>query len=261
MPRLSANLTFLFGEHDFLDRFSAARAAGFRFVEFAWAYEYDPESLRRCLADNGLNQVLINLPAGDLAAGELGLAAHPDRIDEFRQGVARAVEYARVLGIPAVNCLVGRRLADVPYEDQRRVMVENLRFAAARLAAADRIGLLEPINSLDIPGYLIDRSQDALEIMDEVGASNLKLQYDVYHMQRMEGNLVETVRGCLTRIGHIQIADNPGRRHPGTGEINFRFLMSELDRMEYSGFVGLEYFPVPDTLSSLAWIKEYRLTL
>lgn len=258
MPSFAANLTFLFNEHPFLDRFQAARDAGFRYVEYMFPYEHDPAKLKQLLQDNGLEQVLFNLPAGNWAAGDRGIANDPRRVDEFRLGVERAVEYARALGVKRINCLVGKRLDTVPHEVQWQTVVKNLRDAAKRLAEEDRWLLVEPLNSYDIPGFFLTTSRETLRLFDEVGASTLKLQYDVYHMQRMEGHLTATIRDNLARIGHIQIADNPGRHQPGTGEINYRFLLPELDRMGYQGYVGLEYVPEPDTLASLGWLKEYR---
>ena len=256
MPSFAANLTFLFNEHSFLDRFRAARDAGFRYVEYMFPYDHDPATLKRLLEENGLEQVLFNLPAGDWAAGDRGIANNPRRVDEFRHGVDRALEYARVLGVKRINCLVGKQLETVLYEEQWQTLVKNLRDAAKRFAEADRWLLVEPLNSYDIPGFFLTTSRDTLRLFDEVGAANLRLQYDVYHMERMEGHLTATIRANLSRIGHIQIADNPGRHQPGTGEINYRFLLPELDRMGYEGFVGLEYVPEADTLSSLGWLKE-----
>ena len=260
MPRFSANLTFMFGEHDFPDRFSAAAKAGFKMVEFAFPYDHPAGELKDRLRANDLTQVLINLPPGDFAAGELGMANDPDRRDEFRQGVALAVEYARTLGASMINCLAGRRLEDVPEQDQRRVLVENMQYAADELDKYGLTALVEPINTFDVGGYFIATSREALEIMDAAARPNLGLQYDVYHMQKMEGNLADTIRANLARIGHIQIADNPGRLQPGTGEINFRYLLNELDRMGYSGLVGLEYFALPPTLDTLAWMEEWGLS-
>jgi len=260
MPRFSANLTFLFNEYPFLDRFRTAREAGFRYVEYMSPYDYDPLTLKRLLEQTGLEQVLFNLPAGDWAAGDRGIANDPRRVNEFHQGVERALGYARVLHIKRINCLVGKRLDAVPHAEQWRTVVTNLRDAAKRLAEDDRWLLVEPLNSYDIPGFFLTTSRDTLRLFDEAGAANLTLQYDVYHMQRMEGHLTETIRKNLRRIGHIQIADNPGRHQPGTGEINYSFLLTELDRMGYDGFVGLEYVPEPDTLSSLGWLKAFGVT-
>jgi hydroxypyruvate isomerase len=261
MPKFSANLTFLFNEHSFLDRFAAARQSGFDFVECAFPYEHSPETLQSILKKNRLTQVLINLPAGDLGAGDLGIASNPDRISEFHQSIDCALEYARALNVKILNCLVGKRIPQIAFEDQWRVLCQNINMAAARLAQEGRILLIEPINSFDVPGFFLSTSKGALKLMDEIQAANIMLQYDVYHMQKMEGNLSETISRIVHRIGHIQISDNPGRHQPGTGEINYRFLLAELDRIKYPGFVGLEYSPIPDTLSSLSWINEHGFAL
>jgi len=261
MPRFSINLSMLFGERPFLERFAAAREAGFRYVEYMFPYEHPAQSLKDLLEQNGLKQVLFNLPVGDWAVGDRGIAADPNRVDEFRQGIDRALEYAEVLGVERINCLVGRHVDGVSREEQWQVLVQNLAFAAGRLAEANRMLLVEPINTYDIPGFFLSTSRDAFKLLDETAADNLKLQYDVYHMQKMEGNLTDTIKGNLERIGHIQIADVPGRHQPGTGELNYRFLLDELDRMGYSGFVGLEYIPAPDTGSSLGWVQELGFTL
>lgn len=261
MPKFSANLNFLFVEHPFLDRFGACSEAGFRYMEFMFPYEHSPDSLKEKLAQHGLQQVLFNLPAGDWDAGDRGIAVYPDRVEEFRQAVSKAVEYARALGVERINCLVGKRLKDVPYEEQWRVLVDNLRFASSALATEGRLLLVEPINTHDMPEFFLYSTEDGLRLLNEVGASNLKLQYDIYHMQKMEGNLAETLQRNLDHIGHIQIADNPGRHQPGTGEINYNFLLHELDRMGYEGYVGLEYIPTPDTPTSLNWVKELGFTL
>jgi hydroxypyruvate isomerase len=261
MPRFSANLTFLFNELPFLDRFPAAKESGFRFVEYAFPYEFPSDTLQGLLQQHGLKQVLFNLPPGDWAAGDRGVAADPRRVEEFRGGVDRALKYARALDVRCINCLVGNRLSDVSYEDQWAAMVSNLGYAAGRLGAEGRILVVEPLNTSDMKGFFLSTSRDGFRLLDEVGAPNVRLQYDVYHMQRMEGELTTTIRANLTRIGHIQIADNPGRHQPGTGEINYRFLLAELDAMGYDGFVGLEYVPVPDTRASLEWVRAWGLTL
>lgn len=260
MPKLAANLTFLFQEHPFLERFAAARAAGFRYVEYMFPYPYSPQELQRGLAEHGLQQVLYNLPAGDWEGGDRGIAAHPDRVEEFRQGVKKALEYAPYLGAKQINVLVGKRL-EGREEDQYQTLLENLDYAAEALDKAGLTLLLEPINTYDIPGFFINTTPQALDLFSQVQAPNLKLQYDLYHMQRMEGRLTQTLRECLEFIGHIQIADVPGRNQPGTGELNYPFLLTELDRIGYQGYVGLEYVPKPDTLSSLGWIKEYGFAL
>ncbi len=261
MPRFSVNLSMLFGERPFLERFAAAREAGFNYVEYMFPYEYPAQTLKDLLEQNGLKQVLFNLPAGDWGAGDRGVAANPNRITEFRRGVDRALEYADVLGVKRINCLVGKCVDGMSCEEQWQVLVQNLAFAAGRLAEANRMLLVEPINTYDIPGFFLSMSRDALKLLDEVAADNLMLQYDIYHMQKMEGNLTDTIKGNLELIGHIQIADVPGRHQPGTGELNYRFLLEELDRMWYDGFVGLEYIPEPDTISSLGWVRQLGFAL
>ena len=261
MPRFSINLSMLFGERPFLERFAAAREAGFRYVEYMFPYEHPAQILRDLLEQNGLKQVLFNLPAGDWGAGDRGIAADPNRIEEFRQGVDRALEYAEVLGVERINCLIGKRVGGVSREEQWEILLRNLTYAAGRLAKEKRMLLVEPLNTFDVPGFFLSTSREALKLLDEIAADNLKLQYDVYHMQKMEGNLTDTIKGNLERIGHIQIADVPGRHQPGTGELNYRFLLAELDRLGYDGFVGLEYLPEPDTVSSLGWLQELGFAL
>lgn len=261
MPKFAANLTMLYTDSPFLARFGRAQASGFRYVEYLFPYEHDTAVLAAALADHGLQQVLFNLPAGDWAAGERGIAALPGRVEEFRRGVARAIAVAQALGVPRLNCLVGKRDPGVALADQQAVMVENLRYAADALAAAG-IGLvIEMLNPFDAPGFLIDSPRAAFEVQDRVGSANLKIQYDIYHAQRSEGELANTLRTHLDRIAHIQIADNPGRHQPGTGEINYRFLFDLLDRVGYAGYVGLEYVPLGTTVASLGWIEEYGYAL
>ena len=257
MPNFSANLTMLFGEHVFTKRFEACKKAGFSSVEYLFPYDYTAQRLRDLLRKYGLKQVLFNLPAGDWEAGDRGIAVDPDRTEEFRKGVGQALVYARELGVQRINCLAGKRIEGISYEKQWQTLVNNLRYAAGKTAEENRIVLVEPINTFDIPGFFLTTTREGLTLLNEVGAENLKLQYDVYHMQKMEGNLVDTIRKNLYRIGHIQIADNPGRHQPGTGEINYHFLLNEIDRMGYEGFIGLEYIPKPDTLSSLKWMEDW----
>lgn len=261
MPTFAANLTMLYTDSPFLERFARARASGFRFVEYLFPYAYEPSVLARALAQNHLTQVLFNLPAGDWSAGDRGIAAHPDRIAEFREGVARALEYASVLGVRQVNCLVGKRDERVPLEDQTRVMIENLRYAARALAECAMTLLVEHLNPYDVPGFLIVTPQRAFEVQAQVGAPNLKIQYDVYHAQRTAGELANTLHNHLAHIAHIQIADNPGRHQPGTGEINYRFLFEWIDKVGYRGYIGLEYAPLGMTEESLSWVREYGYTL
>lgn len=261
MPKFAANLTMLYADSPFPARFGRASASGFRYVEYMFPYEHDLSALAAALADNGLQQVLFNLPAGDWAAGERGIAALPHRVDEFRSGVQRAVEIAQALNVHQLNCLVGKRDPEVPLNEQRRVMIENLRCAADTLAAAGITLLVEMLNPYDVPGFLIDSPRAAFEVQEQVGSANLKVQYDVYHAQRSQGELANTIRSHLDRIGHIQVADNPGRHQPGTGEINYRFLFEFLDAIGYTGYVGLEYVPTGTTEESLAWVGEYGYAL
>lgn len=256
-PKFSANLSMMFQEVPFMERFAAAAKAGFKAVEFMFPYDYPLADLQQALLSNCLELVLINLPAGDFAGGERGIAGNPARQSEFRAGVDRAIEYAQGLGVKQVNCLVGKTWPDVPMAEQRRVMIENLRFAAQTLAAKNIRLLVEPLNSRDVPGFFLDTTAKVLSILDEVAHPNAYLQYDVYHAQRMEGELTGILKASLPRISHIQIADNPGRHQPGTGEINYRWLLAEFMALGYQGYIGLEYAPTPDSVGSLGWLREY----
>jgi hydroxypyruvate isomerase len=258
MPKFAANLSMLFTEVEFLDRFAAAARAGFQGVEYLFPYDYPAETLKARLDDNGMTQVLFNLPAGDWAAGERGIACHPERVEEFREGVERAIAYARVLGNTQVNCLAGIKPQGVSDDEARQTLIENLRFAAGKLADAGILLIAEPINTRDIPGFFLNRTEQALAIFDEVGSDNLKLQYDIYHMQIMEGDLAPTIEKHLARIAHVQIADNPGRHEPGSGEIHYPFLFAHLDRLGYRGWVGAEYKPAATTEEGLGWLDLAR---
>jgi hydroxypyruvate isomerase len=253
MPKFAANLTMLFTEVPFLDRFERAAQAGFTAVEFLFPYAYPAQEIRQRLDANGLTLVLHNLPAGDWDAGERGIACHPGRVAEFCDGVAQAIVYAQALGVKQLNCLVGKAPAGVPDELLRQTLVENLRFAAAELKKAGLRLLIEPINTFDIPGFYINRTAQAVAILDQVGADNAFVQYDIYHAQRMEGELAATMQKFLPRIGHIQLADNPGRNEPGSGEINYPFLFAHLERIGYEGWIGCEYKPATSTEAGLDW--------
>ncbi|MFZ1431625.1 MAG: 2-oxo-tetronate isomerase [Geminicoccaceae bacterium] len=257
MPNFAANLTMLYNEVDFLDRFAAAARDGFAGVEFLFPYAYPKEELAARLKEHKLVQALHNLPAGDWAGGERGIACHPDRVEEFRAGVAKGIEYATALGCKQLNCLAGKAPEGVPEAELRRTFVENLRYAAPELAKA-RIRLLaEPVNNRDIPGFYLNKSAQAISIMDEVGSDNLYLQYDFYHTQIMEGDLTTTFRRLKNRIAHVQIADNPGRNEPGTGEINYPFIFGMLDAEGYAGWIGCEYKPAAATTAGLGWFAPY----
>lgn len=265
MPRFAANLSMLYNELPFLDRFAAAARSGFKAVEFLFPYDFPAQEVARRLNDNSLQLVLHNLPAGNWAAGERGIACHPDRVGEFREGVLKALEYAAVLNPPRMNALAGIAPAGVSQADARKTLVGNLKFAAEKLGERGIRLLMEPINTFDIPGFFVNRTAPALAIMDEVGSSNLFLQYDIYHAQRMEGELAATLKQHLARIGHIQLADNPARNEPGTGEINYRFLFDHLDAIGYSGHIGCEYKPRDSgpggTDAGLGWVAAHGQTL
>ena len=257
MPRFCANLTMLYNEVDFLHRFEAAAKSGFKAVEYLFPYAYPKEQLAEQLQKHTLKQVLHNLPAGDWAKGERGIGCLPDRVSEFQDGVGRAIDYAKALGCTQVNCLAGVAPKNVAPETLRETFVANLRFATAKLEEADIRLLIEPVNTRDIPGFYLNGTQQALGIIDDVGSKNLWLQYDIYHMQVMEGDLATTLERNLKRIAHIQLADNPGRNEPGTGEINYPFLFYWIDRLGYEGWIGCEYKPKKTTLEGLGWIKPY----
>ena len=253
MPQFAANLSMLFTEVPFLDRFERAAHAGFQAVEFLFPYAWPAAEIKARLDANGLKLVLHNLPAGDWDAGERGIGCLPDRTGEFRAGVAKAIEYATTLGVPQLNCLAGKAPAGADEAVLRKTFIANLKFSAAELKKAGLKQLIEPINSYDIPGFYLDRTAQALAILDEVGADNAYVQYDIYHAQRMEGELAATMSKYLARIGHIQLADNPGRNEPGTGEINYPFLFAHLDRIGYAGWIGCEYKPATTTEAGLGW--------
>jgi hydroxypyruvate isomerase len=258
MPKFAANLTMLFNEVPFLDRFERAAKAGFDAVEFLFPYAYPAGDIQARLKDNGLKLVLHNLPAGDWDAGERGVACLPDRVDEFREGVARAIAYAAALGVPQLNCLAGKAPLGANDATLRQTFVGNLRYAAAQLKDAGIRLLVEPINTYDIPGFYLNRTAQALAILDEVGSDNVFVQYDIYHAQRMEGELAATLARHLARIAHVQLADNPGRNEPGTGEINYAFVFAHLDRIGYKGWVGCEYKPATTTEAGLGWLAAAR---
>jgi len=249
----------MFNELGFLERFAAARAADFDAVEFLFPYAFEAEQIAQRLARYKLKLVLHNLPAGDWAAGERGIACHPGRRAEFEAGVGLAIKYARALGVKQLNCLAGIVPRGVEAERAHAVLVANLAFAAARLEEEGIALLIEPINTVDIPGFFLHGTRQALDIIRETGSSNLFLQYDIYHMQRMEGELAATIEANLPMIRHIQLADNPGRGEPGTGEINYRYLLERLDAIGYAGWVGCEYKPRTTTAEGLGWLAEHGI--
>jgi hydroxypyruvate isomerase len=257
MPKFSANLSMLFCEHPFVERFAAAAHAGFKAVEYVSPYFLPVERITELLAENKLQQALFNMPAGDWEKGERGIACHPDRVREFQDGVGRVIDYAKALDCPNVNCLAGIVPQNVSRGDAFETLVSNVAFAAAALKKEDILLVVEPINFHDIPGFFLNTSKDGMSVLDAVGSDNLKLQYDVYHMQRMEGRLDETLTQLMPRIGHIQIADAPGRHEPGTGTIDYARILKHIDELGYDGWVGAEYKPLNDTVSGLGWMRDY----
>jgi hydroxypyruvate isomerase len=258
MPRFAANLTMLFNEVPFLERFALAKTGGFKAVEFLFPYEFDVQEVKSALDNNALKLVLHNLPAGDWNAGERGIACLPDRIEEFRSGVAKAIEYAKALGVPQLNCLAGKAPSGVDPKVLHDTFVDNLQYAARELKKVDLKLLIEPINTFDIPGFYLSKTEQGIAILDAVGADNAFVQYDIYHAQRMEGELANTIKKYLSRIAHIQLADNPGRNEPGTGEINYAYLFGLLDSLGYDGYIGCEYKPLKSTEAGLGWMSQYE---
>jgi len=256
MTTFAANLSMLFTEAPFIERFGRAARAGFTQVECQFPYEAAPDAIQAELRAHGLRLILHNLPAGDWAAGERGIACHPDRVEEFRRGVDQAITYATALGVKKINCLAGIKPLGVSEGQVRATLVANLRHAAQKLAAHGIDLLMEPVNTFDIPGFFVSTTAQGIDILDEVDAPNAFIQYDVYHMQRMEGELAGTINRYLARIGHIQIADNPGRNEPGTGEIQYAFLFAHLKRIGWRGAIGCEYKPAAGTEQGLGWRRQ-----
>jgi hydroxypyruvate isomerase len=258
MPRFSANLSMLFLEHDFLDRFDAAARAGFKGVEYIGPYDHAPEVVASRLKKNGLSQVLFNLPAGDWDAGERGIGCLPGRQSEFRDGLELAIDYAQALGCERLNCLAGLMPEGRRYEELEAVLVENLSFAADRLQQVGIKLQLEALNTRDLPGCMVSSTDQFEAIYDKVGSANLFLQYDFYHMQIMQGDLMMTFERLRPRIAHVQVAGNPGRHEPDTGEIDYSFIFAELERLGYDGWIGCEYVPRAGTSEGLGWLKALR---
>ncbi len=256
MPKFAANLSMLFTELPFLDRFEAAAQAGFKGVEFLFPYEFETSVLAARLHDNGLAQVLFNMPPGDWDKGERGIACLPDRREEFRAGVDKALTYARALECSQIHCMAGILPADRDAKLAREAYVENVRYAAEKLASHNIELLIEPINTQDMPGYFLSGTRQALDVIAEVDLPNVRLQYDCYHMHIMEGALATAIERHLPAIAHIQVADSPGRHEPGTGEIDYPTLFKHLDAIGYAGWVGCEYRPKAGTLDGLGWMEK-----
>ena len=257
MPKFAANLSMLYGEHDFLDRFAAAAKDGFQGVEYLFPYAFEKEVLAEALKTNKLTQVLHNMPAGNWDAGERGLACLPDRVGEFQDGVGTAIDYAKALGCKQLHAMAGLRPEHADPDELDRTYIDNLRFAAKETEKAGIKLLIEAINTIDIPGFYLSTSAQAFAVIETVGSDNLFFQYDIYHMQIMEGDLVRTIEKNLAKIAHMQLADNPGRNEPGTGEINYPFVFDAIDRMGYKGWIGCEYKPKAGTTAGLGWMRPY----
>ena len=258
MPKFSANLSMLFNEVEFLDRFARASKAGFKAVEYMFPYEWPKEQLARALQSHSLEQALFNLPAGDWAGGERGIACIPGRESEFKDGVASALTYAEALQCPTLTCLIGLTPESIDADKVRQTLVDNLRYAATALQENGIGFVIEMLNHNAVPGFYLVTTGEALQLLQEVNHPNLRLQYDVYHMQVMEGNLINTLSANISRIGHIQIADNPGRHEPGTGEINYPNVFAAIDAAGYDGWIGCEYIPAGTTEEGLGWMQAYK---
>ena len=252
--RFAANLGWLFPEHPFLDRFAAARAAGFRGVEYAQPYEFPAAEVAARLRDNGLEFVLINLPMGDKSKGDFGIACRPGREAEFREGVRKGIEYAHATGVPKLNCIAGKAAPGEDHATQHATLVSNLRLAAREFKAAGLGLVLEPLNTHDNPGFFVSRSPDAVKIIEEVGADNLHLQCDLYHTAMMGDDPARILDECWPFIRHIQFADAPGRGEPGTGTIDFPPLFRQIDSKGYAGWLAAEYRPSKPTVETLSFL-------
>ena len=261
MLRFATNLTMLFTEAPFLERFELAARAGAHEIEYLFPYDYPPQQLSELLQKNSLRQVLFNLPAGDWAAGERGIAANPAKVDAFRAGVHRAIEYAAALKVPTLNCLAGLILPDVDLDEQRRVLVENIHYAASACEKSQVRLVVEGINHLDMKGFFLNTAAQVLSVLEEVNHPNVFLQYDLFHACREEEDIPAVLTANLARIGHIQIADVPGRHQPGSGTMDYAMLFRLLEQLGYKGAIGLEYIPQSNTVESLTWVEKYGYKL
>jgi hydroxypyruvate isomerase len=258
MPKFAANLSYLWTEVPFLDRFELAAGAGFAAVEYHSPYDFDADEIKGRLQEFGLTPALHNLPAGDTAKGDLGIACLPGREAEFRASVMQAIIYARHLGTPRCNCLAGKLPAGADPDICEQTLVKNLRYAGREFAKAGLGLTLEPINSVDVPGFLVDTSIKAISLLEQVALENVTLQYDLYHMHIMGDDLKAELEKLQSIIGHIQFADAPGRHQPGSGDINLGGLFDHLDALGYQGWVGAEYRPGGHTADSLDWFVRQR---
>lgn len=260
MPRFAANLSMMYNEVPFLERFAAAAADGFEAVEYLFPYEHPPQEIAARLQAHGLTQALFNLPPGDWAAGERGIACHPGREAHFAQSVQQALPYALATGCTRLHAMAGLLPADVSPAQARTTYVANLRAAARTLAPHGITLLIEPINTRNMPGYFLNFQQQAHDVVAEVGESNLKVQMDFYHCQVMEGDLARRLEKHIAGVGHVQIAGVPDRHEPDSGEVAYPYLFDRLDALGYTGWVGCEYIPAGPTSAGLGWLREYRRT-
>ncbi|SMG57977.1 2-oxo-tetronate isomerase [Paraburkholderia susongensis] len=257
MPRFAANLTMMYNEHTFLERFAAAARDGFKAVEFLFPYDFRAGELKSRLDASGLTQALFNAPPGDWAGGERGLAALPGREDEFRRSIDTALGYARELGNRKLHVMAGIAPKGQPREKLRDIYLKNLAYAAQTAQAGQITIVIEPINTRDMPGYFLNRQDDAQAICAEVGAPNLKVQFDCYHCQIVEGDLATKLKRDMAGIGHIQIAGVPERHEPDIGELNYPYLFDLIDSLGYDGYIGCEYRPRAATSAGLGWLRPY----
>ena len=258
MLRFAANLSLMYNEYGFLDRFAAAAADGFKGVEFLFPYDHSAEDIRRRLDDNGLTQALFNAPPGNWAAGERGIASLPGREDEFRRSIGKALGYVRVIGNRTLHVMAGLSVAGVDRARQRAVYMRNLAHAADEAASLGVTVVIEPINTRDIPGFFLNRQDQAQAICAQLDKPNLKVQFDLYHCQIVEGDLAMRLRRDMPRIGHIQVAGVPERHEPDTGEVNYTYLLGVIQELGYAGWIGCEYRPAGATSAGLGWLTAWR---
>ena len=257
MPKFHANLSMMVNEVDFLERFAAAARAGFKGVEFLFPYAYEKSQLAELLQKHELELVRFNMPPGDFNAGDRGMACDPSRKGEFQETTGKAIDYALALGCRQLHCMAGLKPRGVNEEQMREAYIASLQFAGKEAAKHGLSVLIEAINVRDIPGFYLNYSRQAVDILHYVGLPNVKFQYDIYHMQIMEGDLAPTIEKHLSHIAHMQLADTPGRHEPGTGEINYEFLFRHIDKVGYQGWIGCEYRPAAATETGLGWARKY----
>jgi hydroxypyruvate isomerase len=261
MPKFAANLSMMFTEAPFLDRFAAASEAGFQAVEFLFPYEHSPEVVQYQAASAGVEVILFNMPPGNWSGGERGITCIPGREEEFREGVEKAIEYAAILGTPRLHAMAGIVPRDADPSACRTTLIENLKYAARQVAKHDITLLLEAINTRDMPGFCVSTQMDSNAICEAVNEPNLKMQMDLYHMQVMEGDLATKLRHYAPQCGHIQIAGCPERHEPDSGEVRYEYLFRLLDELGYEGWVGCEYRPAGRTVDGLEWFRSLSSTV